>query len=130
MKTNWIRLLSLAVLATASVSLCGCPKVSQVAYSTIVGATAFTDKVSAQHPECGQASAVSTMCVDLRKAISANNALIDAVKVYCAGPNFDAGGACDEPTKGAPGSVQALSKLQAAISAYNQAAADLKGVIQ
>jgi hypothetical protein len=110
-----------------TILLAGCPKLVQNAYSVIVGAKAFTDQIAMQHPECAT-GVVSTVCVDLRKAVSAKDALIDAVEIYCAGPNFNSGGACDEPAKGTPAAAQATAKLQAAIASWNQAQLDLKGV--
>ena len=105
----------------------GCPKVSSTAYDLVVGAKAFTDTTAKQHPECS--TATTAVCVDLKKAVAAKDSLIDALEVYCAGPDFNAGGACDEPAKGTPAATQATAKLQAAIAAWNQASTDLKGVL-
>lgn len=109
--------------------LFGCTPVERTAYSTIVAAKAFLDSEKASHPEC--ATATSTVCVDLKKAVSAKDLLIDAAEVYCSSPTFDQnGGACTPPAKGTPASQQAVAKLNAAIAAYNQAASDLKGVVK
>jgi hypothetical protein len=94
--------------------------VERIAYDTIVTAKAFLDSEKQSHPECS--TAASTLCVDLTKATSAKDALIDALEVYCAGPQFEAGGACQVNSG-------ALSKLQAAIAGYNQTAANVKGAI-
>lgn len=106
-----------------------CAPAERVAYDTVVAAKGFTDKIKAVHPECS-AGGSSTICTDLLKAIAAKDALIDAAEVYCAGPNFNGGGACDPPAKGTPSYAQASAKLQAAISSYSQSEKDLKAVLQ
>ena len=110
-----------------------CPTFEKTAYNTVVAAKAFTDKMKSLHPECASPTAISSgnvLCADLAKATAAKDALIDAIEVYCAGPNFNGGGACDPPAKGTPAATQATTKLQAAISAYTQTEVDLKGVIK
>lgn len=109
--------------------LAGCPAVERSAYNTVVAAKAFTDKTKSQHPECTIGNN-STVCVDLAKAVAAKDTLIDAIEVYCAGPNFNGGGSCDPPAKGTSAYQQAVNKLNAAISTYGISEADLKGVIQ
>jgi hypothetical protein len=109
--------------------LAGCPKLANDAYSLIVGAKAFTDKVASQHPECAN-GATTSVCVNLKKAVAAKDTLIDATEAYCAGPDFNAGGGCNEPAKGTPAATQATAKLQAAIAGWNQASTDLKGATQ
>jgi len=64
--------------------------------------------------------------VDLGKAVGAKDALIDAITVYCSGPDFNAGGACNAPDLHTAAGVQAEAKLRAAITNYNQISADLK----
>lgn len=125
------KLLAVALLLTL-VTL-GCTPVEKLAYNTIVAAKAFLDTTKSQHPECttGAKGSLSTaVCVDLVKAVAAKDVLIDAAEVYCSSPAFDTGnGACSPPAKGTPSQQQALAKLQAAITAYNQTATDLKGVL-
>lgn len=124
---------AIAFVLAASLFITGCPKTEQVAYDTVVAAKAFTDSIKAKHPECNSPTAIASgnvLCADLAKATSAKDALIDAVEIYCAGPNFNGGGACDPPAKGTPALTQATAKLQAAESSYSQAEADLKGVIK
>jgi hypothetical protein len=106
-----------------------CQAVEKTAYNTVVAAKAFTDKIKTQHPECSPGNA-STLCVDLTKATSAKDTLIDAIEIYCAGPTFNGGGACEPPAKGTPAYTQATDKLSAAISSYSQAETDLKGVLK
>ena len=106
-----------------------CPPPERTMYNTVIAAKAFTDQIKLQHPECAVGTA-SAVCVDLAKAISAKDALIDAVEIYCAGPTFNGGGACNPPAQGTPALTQATTKLQAALSLYEQTEADLKGVIK
>lgn len=120
------RYLALSLLALL---VSGCPAVERTAYDTVVAAKGFTDKIKAAHPECSTGGS-STICTDLFKAIAAKDALIDAAEVYCAGPDFNGGGACDPPAKGTPAYTQAISKLNAAVASYNQTETDLKGAIK
>lgn len=127
MKRNILRL---SVLLLCCITLASCTdKLAQAAYVTIVGAKAATDKAKAQHSEC-TATPTANACVIIAKAIGAKDSLIDAVEIYCAGPDFDAGKGCNTPTKGTPAAAQAISKLNAALAVWTQAATDLKGAIQ
>lgn len=124
-------------------SLCGCTPTERLAYNVIVGAKAFLDSEKKAHTECspvpvqlpngqmGQSVQGTAVCVDLARATAAKDSLIDAVEIYCSGPQFaTAGGACQPPKKGTPGYVQAEAKLKAAIANYSQIEADLKGLHQ
>jgi hypothetical protein len=115
-----------AVLALSLV-LAGCSPVERQAYNTIVAAKGFLDSLKAQHTEC--ATATSALCVDLKRATAAKDSLIDAVEVYCSGPQFEKGGPCNAPAKGTPAAQQAADKLRAAIANYEQTEKDLKGVV-
>lgn len=123
------RIMSLVLFSFVLCSGFVCTPVERVAYDAVVAAKAFTDKVKLQHPECAT-GVVSTLCSDLAKAVAAKDTLIDAVEIYCAGPDFNGGGACNPPAKGTPAAVQAVAKLNAAIAVYNQTELDLKGVIK
>lgn len=113
----------LAIVALLS----GCTPLERSAYNTVVAAKAFLDKEKQQHPECENITgATSTVCVDLQKAVGAKDALIDAITVYCSGPDFNNGGACNAPDTHTAAGVTAEAKLRAAIANYNQIQADLK----
>ena len=112
-------------LVAIAVVLAGCTPLERTAYNTVVAAKAFLDKEKMQHPECAT-TPTSTVCVDIGKAVGAKDALIDAITVYCSGPDFNNGGACNAPDVHTADSVQAEAKLRAAITNYNQIAADLK----
>lgn len=121
----------LYTLLTLSVLLCmGCTPVEKVAYNTAVGAKAFLDSIKAKHPEC--ATAMTTLCSDLRKATAAKDLLIDAGEAYCNEATFAATDktACAPAPKGTAASSQAITALNSAIASYNQASADLKAVVQ
>ena len=108
--------------------LSGCTPLERSAYNTVVAAKAFLDKEKQQHPECpsGSVNLDSSVCVNLAKAVGAKDALIDAITVYCSGPDFNNGGACNAPDVHSEAGVQAEAKLRAAITNYNQVQADLK----
>lgn len=118
------RFLVVAITIMAFV-LAGCTPLERTAYNTVVAAKGFLDKEKAQHPECATGAA-STVCTDLSKATGAKDALIDAITVYCSGPDFNNGGACNAPDLHTAAGVTAEAKLRAAIDNYNQIAADLK----
>jgi hypothetical protein len=118
-----------ALVVCFALLLAGCTPLERQAYNTVVAAKAFIGSMKAQHPEC-VTGATSTLCVDLTKATSAKDSLIDAAEVYCGGAQFDNGGVCTPPVKGTPASQQAAAKLKAAIAGFNQAQADLKGVVK
>jgi hypothetical protein len=112
-------------LIAIAVVLAGCTPLERQAYNTVVAAKAFLDKEKQQHPECAEGS-TSVVCADINKAVGAKDALIDAITVYCSGPEFNNGGACNAPDLHSAAGVQAEAKLRAAINNYNQIAADLK----
>ena len=114
-------------LLVAVLWIAGCTPLERSAYDTVVAAKAFLDSERTQHPECAT-GATTTVCVDIKKAVAAKDLLIDAITVYCSGPEFNNGGKCNAPQKGTPGYDQAAAKLQAAINNYNQSQADLKAV--
>jgi len=116
-----------ALLLIPVLLLAGCTPLERQAYNTVVAAKGFLDSEKAQHPECATVPA-SAVCQTITKAVAAKDLLIDAITVYCSGPEFNTGGACNAPKKGTPGYDQAAAKLQAAISNYNRIAQDLKGL--
>ena len=118
----------IALLLSLAVVISGCTPLERQAYNTVVAAKAFIASMKSQHPECS--SSASTLCTDLTKATAAKDALIDAAEVYCGGANFDNGSTCQPPNKGTSASQQAADKLKAAMAQFNQAQADLKGVVK
>ncbi len=112
-------------MLVAVLVIAGCTPLERSAYNVIVGAKGFLDKERALHPECAT-TPETTVCQDLTQAVAAKDSLINALEVYCSGPQFESGGACQPPAKGTPAAEQATAKLQAAINNYNQIAADLK----
>jgi len=110
--------------------LIGCTPVERTAYSLVVGSKAFLDSVKAKHPEC--ASAMTTLCSDLRKATAAKDLLVDAGRAYCNNAQYAATDTtpCAPAPRGTPALSQATAALKFAISGYEQAEKDLKAVIQ
>lgn len=109
-------------------ALVGCSPLERNAYNAFVAANASIKSLKANHPECATGNPSSSVCTLIVKATAAKDSLIDAASIYCAGPNFNAGGSCDAPKKGTDAYAQAAPKLQAALSAWNQIAKDLQGV--
>jgi hypothetical protein len=63
------------------------------------------------------------ICNSINRAVHAHNAAIDALNIYCAGPGWAEGAACD-PQAGAE------AKLLEAIATLNQVVANLKGALR
>ncbi len=126
-----------AAIILAVMFLAGCTPIERTAYNTVVAGKAALVSFRSHHPECsfdprtGLSRAITLQpCLANNRLTGAKDLIIDAAEVYCASPAFESGGACTPPAKGTPAFEQAYNKLTAAISAYNQTAADLKGVIQ
>ena len=126
----------LCLLLVLMLVLSGCPAVhpthpgttDQLANSTydlVAGAKGFLDKAKEQHPECATGT-TSDMCARIGQAVGAKDLLIDALTLYCSGPNFLSGGACDPPAKGTPARTQVEARLRAAVANSNQISGDLK----
>lgn len=117
-----------AIITAISAMIAGCAAmhkpIQNQGYQAEVGAEGFINSMRAAHPECKQVN--SNLCDYLNRAAAAQNVLADALKIFCAGPDFMNGGACNPPAKGTPAYTQAAAKLQAAIKSYSQIEADLK----
>lgn len=115
----------------------GCSPVEVQAYRIIVGAKAFTTSIGNAHQECGvrdsnqhwvSAHNPSGVCSSLDKAISAKDVMIDITELYCSGPEFATGGACNPPTdKGVQ--AQLVAKVKFAIQNYESTETDLKNLL-
>jgi len=120
-------------LCFACLFLVGCAPVERDAYNLIVGTKASLVSYRQKHPECnfvpktGMSGLPASACVLNDKITGAKDVLIDAVEVYCSGPQFENGGTCNAPAKGTPASQQASAKLQAAVANLKQILADSKG---
>ena len=112
-----------AILLAASLAA-GCSPLERDAYNTAVGAKAFLDSEKGSNNCATDAS--SKACGLIAQGVSAKDALLDAIAVYCAGPTFNAGGACNAPAKGTPAATQATAKLQAALTNYKTIAGEIK----
>lgn len=108
----------------AAVLAAGCSPLERDAYNTAVGAKAFLDSEKDSNNCATDAS--SKACGLIAQGVSAKDALLDAIAVYCAGPTFNAGGACNPPAKGTPAATQATAKLQAALTSYKTIAGEIK----
>lgn len=63
------------------------------------------------------------ICAAIRRASHAHNAALDALSLYCAGPGWSEGGACNPQPAWEP-------RLRAAIAELERILADLKGALQ
>ena len=125
LRTQYL-VLSTSYLVVLSLISCGTP-LERRAYQTVVAAKAFLDSEKKQHPEC-QVDQHVPVCATIAKAVAAKDLLIDSINSYCAGPEFNSGGACNPPQKGTSTYEQAVAKLQSAIANYNQVASDLRAL--
>lgn len=127
---------AIPILALALV-ISGCTPTERLAYNTVVGAKASLVSFRAKHPECsfdavtGLSQNVKVpVCTVNNRLTAAKDAIIDAAEVYCSGPDFENGGACNPPKKGTPGFAQAQAKLQSAIASYKQIEKDVSTVLK
>lgn len=128
-----MKMFSMVCMLSLALFVKGCPSVERDLYNVEIGSKAFLNKTQVQHPECGTSDKpsndTSTICVNLNKAVNAQHTFVDVVEALCAGPNFNAGGACDFPKKGTPAYQQAYDKATAALNDYRRTETDLKGVL-
>lgn len=134
-----------ASLLAFSICTAGCSPLEKNAYNTVVAAKGFLDSVRAAHPECREVSSTnpavvipaarvstqtesSTVCHLLVQATAAKDLLIDAGEEYCAGGQFESGGACNAPKKGDPKFTILTDKLRASMNVYTAIERDLKGL--
>lgn len=89
------------------------------ARDAVASAKGYLDSAKSKHPECPAAS--STQCQIIAKGVAAKDSVIDALSVYCAGPDFAAGGACTPQ-------AAAADKLQSALNGLQTTLADVKGL--
>lgn len=130
--------LTALMLCFALIALTGCSSLERQAYNIIVGSKAFTQNISAKHPECGtrdvngiwqSAHNSAGVCSAIDKGIAAKDLLIDAAEAYCAGADFETGGACNVPTSKTL-KDQLAAKVQAAIQGYEQSETDIRALIK
>lgn len=117
MKRNKLSVLLLPVLLLA-----GCGDFPKQARDVIAGAKGFIEKAQANHLQQCQAAPATTICVDINKAVAAQNSAIDALNVYCSGNDWEQGGEC-KPNK------DFEAKARTAVANLDRIIADLKGVI-
>lgn len=73
-----------AVLATAVLLLAtGCPKLELVARDSIAAAKGVIETQQSLNLASCQANASQDVCVNINRAVSAQNAAIDALNAYC-----------------------------------------------
>ncbi|MGH7744434.1 MAG: hypothetical protein ACREQ5_06375 [Candidatus Dormibacteria bacterium] len=108
----------------------------RMAYDAVVGGKAALLTYRSDHPQCifdavtGLSNIVSDYsCVLNNRLTAAKDAIIDAAEIYCSGTDFESGGACNPLSKSSPGYAQAVAKLRAAITSYNQVYTDFKTAI-
>jgi hypothetical protein len=128
---------AMLLCVTLAGALIGCSPIEKQAYRVIVGAKAFTTSIGNSHQECGARDSnqhwvptanTNAVCSTIVKLISAKDFMIDMTELYCSGPDFETGGACNPPTdKGVQ--AQLLAKVKFAIQNYEQTEADLKNLL-
>jgi hypothetical protein len=102
--------------------LAGCtPKLVDNARNAIAAASTFLKATQDQYTASCVANATQPVCVSIKAAIGANNALIDAVNIYCGGTpangaaSWDQGGACVPVPNAEAGLVSATNNLATVI---------------
>ncbi len=121
-----LRLLSLPLVIGLAFGLTACPVKPDNARDAIATAKGFLDSEAKAHAECAS-GLVNQACDLITRGNAAKHVAIDALNQYCAGPDFDAGGACHAPqTK----NMQELlgNQLKAAIHNLNLIVSDLRAL--
>jgi len=122
-------LTSMMFLSLLLANKCSSPMEVQ-ARNSIAAAKGFLDSEKADHPECKQVPSVSTLCSILQHSTAAKDLVIDALELYCAGPDFNSGGKCNPPDRNTDAGKQAIFKLNAAIASLNQSITDARQAIK
>lgn len=119
----------LTLILACTLMFTGCQPVEMSARDTIAGAKGYLDEAAKKHPECASQPAGVMACDLINRGNAAKHAAGAALKVYCAGDQFDAGtGPCQPPTdKNARD--QAAAKLKSAIQELQTIVDSLKKAI-
>lgn len=107
--------------------LTGCDP-AKPARDSIAVAKGILITLQAQHQEC-KADPSPAICQNINRGVAAENLAIDALEVYCSGPEFDAGTGPCQPSPEKTLRENAARKLAAAITNLNQIIGDLKKAV-
>ena len=124
---------AICVLAVLVLFTSGCQPIEVTARDAIAGAAGFLHNdqgtgVQDKYKASCLANPHQEVCAAINRLIDAQHLLGDALKVYCAGSEFDSGGKCNPPSdKAVKG--QAAAKLQAAVAQLNSLINDVKGLV-
>lgn len=120
------KVLNLFLLVALTVGMAGCQPPEMSARDSIATAKGFLDSEAKAHPECNSAP-TGQVCVLVNKGNAVKHTAIDALELYCSGPGFESGGACQPPTDKIA-KDQAAEKLKAAIRNLDQIVKDIKAI--
>jgi hypothetical protein len=116
----------------AVVGLCllfvGCTSFEKSARDSVAAANGVLVVLQRQNGQC-KLDPSQPVCQRIKQGIAAQNLAIDALEVYCSGPAFEAGGACQPPSDPALKNAAEV-KLNAAIASLNTIVVDLKGLVK
>jgi len=116
MKKLLLLVLSLVLIA------CNQP-IEQTARDSVATAKGYLDSARQHHPEC-QPNSTGAVCQIISRGVAAKDAVIDAVDIYCASPQYsEQGGPC-APNK------DAAQKLKEALKNLSTIMTDVKGVVK
>ena len=113
------------------VVLAGCSSFEKSARDSIAAASGVLTllQTPAQYGDSCKANPLQPVCIDINRAISAENAAIDAAEIYCSGPAFETGGKCQPPSDPALKNA-AEAKLAAALANLTPLITHLKGAVK
>lgn len=118
------RLIILALVLTIALVMIGCPKPAENARNAIASAQGFIVAQQQIHGQSCKAAPSQEVCVNINKAVSAQNAAVTALETYCGwnplAPPSDPNAPC-VPVKGAE------AALTAAVGNLNQIIGEIKG---
>lgn len=100
----------LLVLLAATLAMTGCQPIEKTARDSVATAKGYLDSAKQHHPECA-AGGHGANCDIIARGVGAKDAVIDAVQIYCASPNYDAGAPCTPNKDTEPKLKEALKRL-------------------
>ena len=116
---------SVILLLALSLTLVACQPIEKSARDGIAGAKSLLDYYKLEF-KCGTPDA-GPKCPAVARGVAAKDFAIDVLLVYCAGPSFNSGGAC-EPSKSKDARAALATKLEAALKDMQRNINDLRGL--
>jgi hypothetical protein len=120
---------ALSLIAILVLGLAGCAP-EKSARDSIAAGKGVLVTLQQQHGDSCRANPQQPLCQEINRGVALQNVAIDALEVYCSGPEFDAGtGPCQPPSDKTVRNA-AANKLAAALADFTRIIADLRKAIK